>query len=67
MRGWGGFVSGAALDLPLAGGECVRQSGRHPQRLEPAIAALPQQRVQRGDGVFKSEVAAVTLHLQNIM
>lgn len=48
--------SGAALDFPLAGGECVRQPGRRHRWLEPATPALAQQRVQHRDGVPEPQV-----------
>lgn len=37
------FHLGAALYFPLAGGECVWQSGRHHRWLEPATPALTEQ------------------------
>lgn len=37
------FPLGAALDFPLAGGECVWQSGRRHHWLEPATPALTEQ------------------------
>ena len=48
---------GAALDLSLAGGECVWQPGRHHRWLEPASPSPTEQRVPRCYGVPEPQVA----------
>lgn len=60
-----GCFAGAAPDLPLAGGERVWKSGRRHLRLEPAPAALTQQRVQPGSGLPEPEVEPVLTYFQN--
>ena len=55
------FPTGAAPDFPLAGGECVWQSGRNHRRLELAPPTLAEQWVQHCDGVSEPQVPPLYL------